>query len=274
MVTSKEEMQSLNEELITVHAELQTKVDGLSRTTSDLSTLLNSTDVATIFLDTDLRIRRFTPRVADIFNMLESDIGRPITDLASSMRYVDLAADASRVLDTLATREVRISCQDGRRLVLRILPYVTIDKVVDGVVITVNDITAPLEAERSLAWSVIDTVRESLLVLDANLTVVAANRSFYRTFQTEPAATEGTRIYDLGAGQWNIPALRDLLERVLPTRTEFSDFLVEADFPGIGRKSMLLNARRVTRESETDLILLAIEDVSGQEGGEPTQQPE
>lgn len=267
LMTSKEEMQSLNEELITVNAELQSKVDELSRSNSDMNNLLNSTEIATIFLDADLRIRRFTPHMADIFNMIESDIGRPITDLASSLYYDDLAVDATRVLETLASKEVRVSSGDGRRLVLRIMPYVTTDKVVDGVVITISDITASLKeslkAEEGFARNVVDAVREALLVLDARLTVVTANPSFYRIFDVAPESTEGRRVYGLGGGQWNIPALRELLEDILPGKTEFNGFPVEHDFPGIGRKSMLLNARRIKREDGEDFILLAIEDVTG-----------
>ena len=269
LMTSKEEMQSLNEELITVNAELQRKVEELSRSNSDMNNLLNSTDIATMFLDADLRIRRFTPRVADIFNMIDSDIGRPITDLASSLRYDALAADASRVLDTLATKEVRVTSQDGRHLVMRIMPYVTSDKVVDGVVVTINDITSSIEeslkTEESFARHIVDTVRESLLILDADLNVITANQSFYSKFRVRPETTERHRVYDLGGGQWNIPALRDLLENILPGRTEFNDFRVEAEFPKIGKKSMLLNARRVRMDDGRDLILLAMEDITGQE---------
>src|SRR5712692_10628302 len=110
--------------------------------------------------------------------------------------------------------------------------------------------------------SIVDTVREPLIVLSKQLRVKTANRSFYRTFQVTPTQTETCCIYDLGNGQWNIPRLRTLLEEILSQDKSFESFDVDHEFPGIGRKSMLLNARRLHREGHTELILLAIEDIT------------
>jgi PAS domain S-box-containing protein len=116
---------------------------------------------------------------------------------------------------------------------------------------------------REYAESIVDTVREGLVVLDADLRVISANRSFYETFKVEPEETEGQLLYDLGNRQWDIPKLRELLEEILPTDTTFDNFKVEHKFKVIGRRVMHLNARRIFREiDETHLILLAIEDVT------------
>ena len=126
-----------------------------------------------------------------------------------------------------------------------------------------DDVRAEESARAALPHlrSIIDTVREPLLVLDGRLRVKSANRSFYRTFQVSPQETEGHLLYDLGNGQWDIRGLRTLLEEVLPENTSFDDFEVEHDFPDIGRKAMLLNARKLRHEG-TEQILLAIEDVT------------
>ena len=116
---------------------------------------------------------------------------------------------------------------------------------------------------REYAESIVDTVREPLVVLDADLNVISANRSFYETFKVKPGETEGQLVYDLGNRQWNIPKLRELLEDILPTHTTFNNFEVEHEFKSIGRRVMHLNARRIYRETnETHSILLAIEDMT------------
>ncbi len=120
-----------------------------------------------------------------------------------------------------------------------------------------------VEAAREYAESIIATVREPLVVLDADLRVISASRSFYQTFQVAPEETEGWGIYELGNRQWDIPKLRDLLERILPKKSAFDDIEVEHDFETIGRRIMLLNARRIYREANrTHMILLAIEDIT------------
>ena len=119
------------------------------------------------------------------------------------------------------------------------------------------------QESRVYAESIVDTVREGLVVLDADLRVISANRSFYETFRVKPGQTEGELLYDLGNRQWDIPKLRERLEEILPTDTTFDNFEVEHEFKIIGRRVMNLNARRIYREiDETHLILLAIEDVT------------
>ncbi|MEQ1520717.1 MAG: histidine kinase dimerization/phosphoacceptor domain -containing protein [Aestuariivirga sp.] len=116
---------------------------------------------------------------------------------------------------------------------------------------------------RTLAQAMVDTVRESLLVLDRDLRVVAASRSFYSTFQTTPGETVGHLVYDLGSGAWNSPALRELLERIIPEHGVMNNFEVEQDFPGIGKRTMLLNARKVFYQGDLNTtLLLAIEDIT------------
>jgi two-component system CheB/CheR fusion protein len=150
LTTSKEEMQSLNEELQTVNAELQVKVDELSRSNSDMKNLLNSTDIATLFLDKDLNVRRFTTQATKIIKLIPGDVGRPITDLASDLLYPELPADAREVLHKLGFTEKPINTRDGRWFTVRIMPYRTHDDRIDGVVITFADITVAKTLEAQL----------------------------------------------------------------------------------------------------------------------------
>ncbi|MGE5172831.1 MAG: PAS domain-containing protein, partial [Betaproteobacteria bacterium] len=139
----------------------------------------------------------------------------------------------------------------------------------DGVVITFVDITDQkkmqfeLSEARDFADAIVETAREPLVVLDADLRVLRANKAFYKTFGVSPGGTEKRPIYELGNRQWDIPALRDLLEKVLPGNTVVHDFPVDHEFPGIGRRTMLLNARTIVQQGAlTRTILLAIEDVT------------
>lgn len=141
LTTSKEEMQSLNEELQTVNAELQAKVDELSLAGDDMKNLLDSTDIATLFLDPDLNVRRFTPAVTSIFRLIPADAGRPITDLVSQLNYAGLADDVRRVLRRQVSLERTVEALDGRWFTVRIMPYRTLDDRTDGVVITFASVT-------------------------------------------------------------------------------------------------------------------------------------
>ena len=150
LTTSKEEAQSMNEELQTINAELQTKLDDLALAQSDMQNLLNSTDIATLFLDKDLNVRRFTDKITRIIHLREGDIGRPLSDLASTLNYPGLHDDAKETLRTLAFSEKQISTTDGHWFTVRIMPYRTVANVIQGAVITLIDITAAKELESRL----------------------------------------------------------------------------------------------------------------------------
>ncbi len=149
LTTSREEMQSMNEELQTLNQELQNKVEDLSRTNSDIRNLLDGTENTVLFLDRSLRLRLFTSGSTRTFRLIAGDVGRPITDIANDLILPDLEQQVLRVLRTLATHTQEVATRDGRFMALRILPYRTLDDVIDGVVITLADITSAklLEAE-------------------------------------------------------------------------------------------------------------------------------
>ena len=155
LTTSKEEMQSLNEELYTVNAELQSKVDDLSLVNSDMKNLLNSTDIATIFLDSGLRIRRFTAPATQIYKLIQSDLRRPLSDIVNDLDYPDLETDALEVIRSLVFSERQVPTRNGRWYNVRIMPYRTIENVIDGVVVTFINITESklLEAQLRLMQS-------------------------------------------------------------------------------------------------------------------------
>jgi two-component system CheB/CheR fusion protein len=185
LTTSKEEMQSLNEELQTVNTELQAKVDELSRANNDMKNLLNSTDIATLFLDNELRVRRFTTQAAKIIKLIPGDVGRPITDLASELHYPELADDGRTVIRTLIPAEKPVGCKDGRWFTVRIMPYRTLDDRIDGVVITFADITASKLAETK--WSASHALLEKRVARQAATTVKS------RRSARQPAAQPKSR---------------------------------------------------------------------------------
>jgi len=269
--TSKEELQSVNEEIVTVNSELQEKIEQITGIQNDMKNLLENVSIGTIFLDEHLTIKRFTPDATKVFRFAASDVGRPLADIRSMIPDVDLIPDAQGVLDSLKPTEKHVRTTGNEWYLVRILPYRTFENKIDGVVMTFSDITAlkAVEAEarsaRDYAQKIVDTVREPFLVLNSKFEVVSASRAFYKKFGVTPEATKGKVLYELGNHQWDIPRLKELLETVLPKDTSFENVEIEHDFPGIGHRTMLLNARRISGdEGTTQLILLAIEDISPQ----------
>jgi two-component system CheB/CheR fusion protein len=238
--------------------------------------------VGIIFLDDHLVIKRFTREAARIYHLVPNDVGRSLDDIKADLEGEDLMADSRNVLESLVPREREVRTASGASYLARIIPYRTLDNVIEGVVLTFADISQRIAAERAvqqareLAENIVNTVREPLVVLDGELKVVSASGSFYRSFRVAPAETVGQSFFRLGGGQWDNPRLRQALESVLPRDSSFDDIELDQDFPGVGRRAMLLNARRVIRPSgETQLILLAIEDVTAarQPEGPGTRRP-
>ena len=265
--TSKEEIQAVNEELNTVNNQLNMKVEEITQVNNDLVNFLHSSEIATIFLDSEFRIKRFTPSAVKLMNLISSDVGRPLGHVTHQFVGIDLAIAAEKVLRSLTAIEKEIRASSGEWYAMRCLPYRTLDNKIDGVIFTFSDVSGfkrseeSMQAARNYAESIVQTIREPLLVLDRDLRVISANRAFYQTFQVSPQETENRLIYELGGRQWDIPQLRELLENILPNNTKFDDFEADFDFPTIGARTMLLNARRISNGSDpTELILLVMED--------------
>ena len=261
--TSKEEIQSSNEELATVNDELNNRNAELNRVNNDLINLLGSIQMAIVMLGPDLRVRRFTPTAEKLLNLIPADVGRPLADIKLNLDNLpDLQPLLTEVIDTVRTKEFDVRDKRGRWYSLRIRPYKTLDHKIDGAVVLLVDVDAQKRAQ-AYTESIVATVREPLLVLDKDLCVLSASRSFYETFRAAPQDTITRPLFELGNGQWNILDLRRLLEEVLPQDNQIDDFEIEHEFEQIGRKIMRLNARRLIQEADqAPLILLAIEDVT------------
>lgn len=267
--TSKEELQSFNEELNTVNSQLQLKISELERSTNDLNNLLAGAETATLFLDNKLAISWFAPATKELFDLVTTDIGRPIAHFARKFSDENLLSDAETVLRKLTTIEAEVPSDSGRWYLRRMLPYRTRDDHIAGVVITFTDVTDRRAAAQAVndarvyAEAIVSTVRQPLLVIDADLRIQSANPAFYQLFKVSAKETERCLLYDLGNGQWEIPALRTLLDKVLSKNQEVAGYEVEHEFRDIGRRCMLLNARKLVRGGGRDeLILLAIEDIT------------
>ena len=188
LMSSKEEMQSLNEELQTLNAELQSKVDDFTRVNNDMKNLLNSTDIATLFLDKDLKIRRFTIQAVKIFKLIKSDIGRPFTDLVSDLIYPDLSNDVLTVLKTLQFIKKQIPTKDSRWFSIRVMPYRTMDDKVDGVVITFFNISDLKEVELKLHETeqmnkmLLNSASDIIIKLSTDLKILEANPAAEKYF--------------------------------------------------------------------------------------------
>jgi two-component system, chemotaxis family, CheB/CheR fusion protein len=264
--TSREELQSTNEELRTINSEHQQRIEELSGSFDDLNNLLTATEMASLFLDEDLRIRRFTPAARKLFRLMDRDVGRPLQDITSSLRYENLAADIRSVTQTFSRIDKEIQDDSGAWYRMKVVPYRTSTNRIDGSVVTFIDID--LEKSTGFAQAIVETVREPLLILDGGLHVIAANPAFYRQFQVEPRDTLGRNIWDLGGHQWDIPELRELLERIVPQNTKFEDYIVTHSFPRIGTRTIALNARQIVFQGEaTGRVLLAMEDITDREQG-------
>jgi two-component system CheB/CheR fusion protein len=267
--TAKEELQSSNEELTTLNDELQSRNSELSQLTNDLGNLLVGVDIPIVILDGSMRIRRFTPAAEKIFNLIATDVGRPFSDIASRLEVPNWNQLIDEVIGQRHIVEREVRDRQGRWFCLRMRPYQSGERTVEGILMALLDIDSVRRSldeayeARDFAEAIVQTVREPLLILDAELRVLKATRSFYETFRASHSETEGRVLFDLGDGQWNIAGLRVLLEEMSARGGRLEKFVAEHDFPSIGYRKMVFNARHVYRDSTGAMaILLAIEDVT------------
>ena len=233
LTTSKEEMQSMNEELQTVNHEQQAKMEELSRANSDMKNLLNATDIATVFLDNDLHLRRFTTQATKVIRLIPSDVGRPITDIVSDLNYPELAADAREVLRTLIPAEKQVAASDGRWFASRILPYRTLENVIDGLAITLVDITETKRADEALRKAndllrlavVVRDAHDAITVQDLDGRILAWNQGAVRMYGWSEAEAMAMNVRDMIPARLRKEALAkvhqlSLAEILEPYRTQ------------------------------------------------------
>jgi two-component system CheB/CheR fusion protein len=214
--TSKEELQSVNEELETINAELKKKIEELDRANSDLVNLFESTQIATLFIDRDLRIEKFTPAATDLFRLIDSDTGRLITDIAPRFPAGDLLADIKAVLRTLSVRERQVRLEDADAwYMLRVLPYRTMDNVIDGVVITFVEITELKRAQEGSARlaAIVESSTDAIIGKTLDGTVTSWNQGAERMYGYTRQEAVGRPISFLAPPE-RIDELGPILERL------------------------------------------------------------
>ena len=250
---AKEEMRAVNEQTVS----------------SELGNLLVGVDIPVVILDGNRRIWRFTPPAGQVFSLIATDVGRRFSDIASHLdvsNWDELIAEVTG-MRRVVEREARD--RRGHWYNLRVRPYTIGNHQADGVLMALLDIDAVKRSleeareARAFAEAAVETVREPLLVLDAEFRVLMATSGFYETFLVTPGETEGRSLFELGNGQWNIPRLRHLMEELLPRGNRIENFEVAHEFPSLGYRNVALNARQVPREFRgAKTILLAIEDIT------------
>lgn len=223
-LTTKEEMQSLNEELMTVNMQYQSKADELSRLNNDMKNLLDATEIGTIFLNHNLEILRYTPPIKKMFNIIPTDVGRPLSDIVSNFDYVYVAQLIREVIDRLITKEVEISTRTGDWYTIRIMPYRTLDNFISGAVLTFALITnykqmeLQLSALQRYAISMMSKLLQPALQVDINTKILAANPAFLHTFHLKEAEVLQQSLAQLTAERWQTSGLSDVLAQCIATR--------------------------------------------------------
>jgi len=220
-LTTKEEMQSLNEELMTINAQYQAKAEELTLINNDMKNLLDSTEIGTIFLDNNLEILRFTPQVRKLFNLIPSDVGRPISHIASNLDYPAIENEIKEVVEKLITKEVESKAKNGEWYNVRIMPYRTLDNFISGAVITFTPITPykliqfRLAELQKYSAGVVKAMEEPALQLDKDTRAMTVNKHYLQLFGVKEKDIAGKLFADIVHKQWKIKKLDDLINQCL-----------------------------------------------------------
>jgi two-component system CheB/CheR fusion protein len=265
--TTKEELQSANEELTTVNEQFQTRNRELDVLTDDLSNFIASADVPMVTVDHNGVIRRLTPAAHRVFNLLATDIGRSIGHIRFFLVVDDIGALIEVVINTGQSIEREVQDREGRWWLLRVRPYLTADTRVDGATLVAMDVDFikrqhDLMEARDYALSIVRTVREALVVLDPDCRVGLANEAFHALFGESLAEIEGRALWDVGHGIWSDSTLRRLLTSACAGNETIAGVEIDRVLPSKGLRTLVLNARLISRAGRPGLLLLAVDDVT------------
>lgn len=272
--TAREELQSSNEELSTLNEETQARNAELNSVNSDLLNILASVEVPIVIVDGDRRLRRFTPKARSILNLLPADVGRPIDNIKPNLAIENLDQKIAEVIDTVVPHEEEVLGPDARWYRLQIRPYTTVDKRIDGAVLSVVDIDVLKRALGAAEWArdyakaIVEAVQVPLVVFNEKLEIVSANGAFEQRYGVPREAVAGRSIHQLLSGVLDLPAIRSALERVRDRGERFQGFELECELPRLGRRSLSLSARSLATPEKGFLILLAVEDITERRRGE------
>lgn len=260
-LTTKEEMQSLNEELMTINVQFQAKADELTQLNNDMKNLLDNTEIGTIFLDNELTILRFTPQVKKLFNVIATDVGRSITDIAFNFDFPDLEAKVREVTETLIATEAEIKTRKNEWYNLRIMPYRTLDNFINGAVLTFTKITSLKIMEHKLAilkeyaQEIVNAFPLPALMLDRDLKVSTVNGVFYDYFKIKEYEFQGVAFSAILHEIWKTTKL----DKIIKHLDQDTSVIFEQEFPNIGRKKLEVTAKpSVDRETNEILQVLII----------------
>ncbi|WP_166267643.1 CheR family methyltransferase [Marinobacter caseinilyticus] len=261
--TSKEETQSLYEELSTVNSELQGKVDNLSQANDDMQNLLNSTNMAILYLDNRLHIKRFTDKTQEIIAIRESDEGRPIHDLATHLLYGDLVRDAKAVLNTLQGAEKEVQTKDGHWYLMKLLPYRTQNNVIDGLICTFVDIDAMKVEQRSESRMkrILSSLAQPLLVLGSEWLVKFANQAFCERFAVSRSDTENVSLMTLMDGVWSMPCITKGYKELVSGKCRSTSCSVNREFPGLGPMAFNVTLSVSEADQGDEVLILMTVDI-------------
>jgi two-component system, chemotaxis family, CheB/CheR fusion protein len=262
--TAKEELQSANEELTTVNEELGNRNSELATVNNDLNNLLTSINIPIIIVDGELCVRRVTAPGEKIFNLIPSDVGRPLSNIKPNLDIPDLVPLIHEVIETLSIREREVRDSEDRWHQLRIRPYRTLDNKIDGAVITLVEIDqmkrslADLQNVLEFSNTILDTARDPIVVLGEDLSVKKANRAFRERFKVARADLENAHIHRLGDG-WKMPKLRTWLSEMSRKAQRTAELQLEHKFPWSGLLRLNFRAQRLTADGQ-DVIMLTISE--------------
>jgi two-component system CheB/CheR fusion protein len=263
--TAKEELQSSNEELTTLNEELQNRNMELSLANNDLLNLLGNVNIPVVMVGNDLRIRRFTPPAQKLLNLIPADIGRRLREIRPNLDVDDLETPVQATIETATLQEQEVHEKDGAWYMLRVRPYKTWDSKIDGAVLSfqdIDDLKRRVNESRDFADALIENAREALLILDSNLRIKSANPAFYKLFRLSANDVNGAALSELAKGRWIPSGLRERLQEVARDNVRLDEFELKHDFPHLGGRTMVFNARRIEASGSRHLVLLSVEDVT------------